>query len=452
MRAQTIAAPRAATQPASFAPPSRASLLQRKCACGGAAGLSGECEECREKQLRLQARSATAASPVVPSSVHEVLRAPGIPLDSSTRVYMEARLGHDFSRVRVHVDEHAARSTEAVGALAYAVGRDVAFASGFYAPHTPNGRKLLVHELTHVMQQGELSSPNASTSLRMSSPDDAAEREADTVASAPVVGSRTPPVTRMEPALMRLTPADFRAKLGATTDEKTAIGALFADAEFKPLWDYVGACPSKPKKDLGPLGLEVTPGLKIGGVERYGGYSPGDKKLEINPTKPEHVANPQELVDTIVHELIHAVDDLDNQCVKDGAKPSPLKGAGTASPPALAVVKGKADEDKWLTEAGPGASNPCEEFIDINKQAQQIIVGIIQRDIKSAKVGRPTITFLNDAIRKNPKALADYKICRDAACAEPKEADRNTAIAKCSDAIMAKYATAAPAAAPPKKP
>lgn len=61
----------------------------------------------------------------VPPIVHEALETPGQQLDTATRTLMERRFGHDFSRVRVHNDQVAARSAEAVAAEAYTVGSDV---------------------------------------------------------------------------------------------------------------------------------------------------------------------------------------------------------------------------------------------------------------------------------------------------------------------------------------
>jgi hypothetical protein len=66
---------------------------------------------------------------------------------------MEARFGHDFSRVRVHSDAPAAESADAVQARAYTVGNDIVFGRGEYAPGTAKGRRLMAHELTHVVQQ-----------------------------------------------------------------------------------------------------------------------------------------------------------------------------------------------------------------------------------------------------------------------------------------------------------
>ena len=89
----------------------------------------------------------------VPPVVREVLSSPGQPLDSTTRRFMEPRFGHDFSRVRVHRDSGAAQSTDAVNARAYAVGNDIVFGRGEWAPGTAQGRSLIAHELAHVVQQ-----------------------------------------------------------------------------------------------------------------------------------------------------------------------------------------------------------------------------------------------------------------------------------------------------------
>src|SRR6266700_2058745 len=91
-------------------------LLQHKCARRGSPGTT-ECENCREKHLQRRATSSAELSEV-PPIVHEVLRSPGQPLDAFTRAFMEARFGHDFSRVRVHTDSQAAESAQAVNALA----------------------------------------------------------------------------------------------------------------------------------------------------------------------------------------------------------------------------------------------------------------------------------------------------------------------------------------------
>ena len=119
--------------------------------------------------------SAEREPETAPPVVHEVLRSPGQELDATTRSALEPRLGVDFRRVRLHADERAARSAEAVGAVAYTVGDDVVFGRGAYQPATAAGRELIAHELAHVAQEG---GGSFSGELRVGRQDDAAEREA----------------------------------------------------------------------------------------------------------------------------------------------------------------------------------------------------------------------------------------------------------------------------------
>ena len=131
-------------------------VLQRQCACGQHTSAGGECEECKKKRENTVQRAAINSTLVadVPPIVHEVLHSSGQPLAAATRAFMEPRFGRDFSGVRVHIDAQAAESAQAVGARAYTVGQDIAFARDQYQPYTVAGAELLAHELTHVVQQG----------------------------------------------------------------------------------------------------------------------------------------------------------------------------------------------------------------------------------------------------------------------------------------------------------
>jgi len=109
-------------------------------------------------------------SPIVQNQIHS-LRGHGQRLSPSLRNFFEPRFGHDFSHVRVHTDENAANSAHAINAQAYTVGRNMVFGVGQYAPNTAAGRRLLGHELVHVIQQGggrELFQRNARISRRFS--------------------------------------------------------------------------------------------------------------------------------------------------------------------------------------------------------------------------------------------------------------------------------------------
>lgn len=95
------------------------------------------------------------------SVVDAVVARPGEALPDALRLDMQRRFGHDFSAVRVHADEAAAGSALALDAQAYTTGRDIVFAPGRYDPASASGRRLLAHELTHVVQQGAAPAPGA---------------------------------------------------------------------------------------------------------------------------------------------------------------------------------------------------------------------------------------------------------------------------------------------------
>ena len=130
----------AAGSPLTAAPPQ----VSRKCA---------ECEEEEEKLQRKEAGAAAHSLSGAPAIVHEVLRSPGQPLDAATRAFFEPRFGRDFSSVRVHTGTAAVQSARDVNAHAYTVGQNIVFANGQYAPTQTAGRRLVAHELAHVIQQ-----------------------------------------------------------------------------------------------------------------------------------------------------------------------------------------------------------------------------------------------------------------------------------------------------------
>lgn len=158
--------------------------LQRQCAACAASG--SRCDECEGEEQRLQRSNGSGGGPLptndAPPVVHSVLgNGSGQPLESTTRAVMEAHFGADFGHVRVHTGPQAAESAQAISARAYTVGRDVVFGSGQYAPGTVEGKQLLAHELTHVLQQ-EASASGPQRSLVIGPADDEYEREADQIA------------------------------------------------------------------------------------------------------------------------------------------------------------------------------------------------------------------------------------------------------------------------------
>src|SRR5678816_690346 len=134
----------------------RNGLLQRNCACGQHTMAGATCESCGKQAQR---PGEQAVPDVIPPAVEEVLGASGQPLDAASREFFEPRFGHDFSQVRVHTDAKAAESARAVDALAYTLENNIVLGPGQYSPATKTGKKLLAHELTHVVQQGAAGPP-----------------------------------------------------------------------------------------------------------------------------------------------------------------------------------------------------------------------------------------------------------------------------------------------------
>ncbi len=190
--------------------PSIDGLLRRKCACGNQTRAGGKREECDKKQrLGLQAKltvnepgdiyeqeadriadqvmaapAHTAVSPTqlriqrfagqsngqmgaAPASVDHALASPGRPLEPALRQDMEVRFGHDFSRVRAHTGAAAEQSARDMNANAYTTGHDIVFGSGRFAAGTRQGRRLIAHELAHVIQQSGQMAPAAQRSQGM---------------------------------------------------------------------------------------------------------------------------------------------------------------------------------------------------------------------------------------------------------------------------------------------
>jgi outer membrane protein OmpA-like peptidoglycan-associated protein len=130
--------------------------VQRKCT---------KCKEEEEKKLIQTQREASAESTAALDAGAAVLATErsGVVLPGDVRSYFEPRLGYDFSRVRIHADANAADGARAVRARAYTFGSNIVFAQGEYSPATVEGRRLLAHELVHVVQQnGGCAAPTAS--------------------------------------------------------------------------------------------------------------------------------------------------------------------------------------------------------------------------------------------------------------------------------------------------
>jgi hypothetical protein len=115
--------------------------IQRKCAA---------CEEEEHAQRKEDRASQRSEAPCI---VSDAINAGGAPLEEGTKSFMENRFGYDFGNVKIHTDTIAAKSAQSINALAYTNGNSIVFNQGQYSPETESGKRLLAHELTHVVQQ-----------------------------------------------------------------------------------------------------------------------------------------------------------------------------------------------------------------------------------------------------------------------------------------------------------
>ena len=79
----------------------------------------------------------------------------GNTLSKSARSFFEPRFGHDFSNVKMHTDSVAAKSAENINAFAYTTGNNIVFNQNQFLHESDSGKRILGHELTHVVQQKE---------------------------------------------------------------------------------------------------------------------------------------------------------------------------------------------------------------------------------------------------------------------------------------------------------
>jgi hypothetical protein len=171
-----------------FEPHATGRVIQRTCAtCSSTIPVPGPCPACAK---RTPPRAAEPDAAQLPPPVRRLARAgAGRALPAPVRTAMEAGFGHDFAQVRIHDDARAAEAARSVGAIAYTHGSDIVFAPGAFRPQTPDGLRLVAHELAHVVQQDGAMAPSYQR-FAIGRPDDPLERAADRAASAVVRGER----------------------------------------------------------------------------------------------------------------------------------------------------------------------------------------------------------------------------------------------------------------------
>ena len=156
-------------------------VAQRKCA---------QCEA--EETPVLRKAASTAATSGGAARAASALAQGGVPLTPEQRAYFEPRFGRDFSEVRVHADGSAAEAARAINAHAYTLGRDIAFAEGQFRPGSQEGKRLIAHELAHVIHQADSPRPDATVRRQ---PTDKSRSKPAFPSSVKFVGCDQPPYT-----------------------------------------------------------------------------------------------------------------------------------------------------------------------------------------------------------------------------------------------------------------
>ncbi|WP_211245828.1 DUF4157 domain-containing protein [Actinomadura oligospora] len=159
--------------------------------------LVGNAAISRSAEEERHVHDASCGHAVQRTAVHQALSSPGRPLAADVRQEMEGRLGADFSDVRVHTDSTGHTAAESVNAHAFTSGSHIVFQRGRYDAGSASGKRMLAHELTHVIQQrsGPVAGTDAGDGLKVSDPSDRFEREAEANAVRAMSGE---PVQRLE--------------------------------------------------------------------------------------------------------------------------------------------------------------------------------------------------------------------------------------------------------------
>jgi hypothetical protein len=116
--------------------------------------LQKKCTHCEQEEKQLQRKENNENDITGNNAAAYIGRLNGgQTLPAELQNFYEPKFGFDFSNVKIHTDTAAAKSAQSINALAYTSGNNIVFGSGQFSPLTTQGKKLLGHELTHVVQQ-----------------------------------------------------------------------------------------------------------------------------------------------------------------------------------------------------------------------------------------------------------------------------------------------------------
>lgn len=228
-------------------------------------------------QLRPPVQRKQAPPAAAGDLVTRAADTPGEPLPAPARERFETSLGADLSAVRVHAGPRSAAAAKSVGARAYTEGQDIHFGEGQYAPADPFGMHLLAHEVAHTVQQAG-STPTRQDKLEVSSPQDAAETEADLAADAMVAGQpasvspvASAPLSRvadgtaeMEEDPRSIAAAGLQAGSASTLPHLDRIQRSFGRHDVSGLQAHVGGSAARASAELGAEAYAMGEGVAFG--------------------------------------------------------------------------------------------------------------------------------------------------------------------------------------------
>ncbi len=194
----------------------------------------------------------------------------------------------------------------------------------------------------------------------------------------------------------------FLAELATEPQQQAVLESFRRQPDGRAMLRYLAEYPGGY-----PLKLKSEAGLMIGGVERFGGYDGFRGELIVNPTKSEHVENPLELLDTVAHELLHAILDLP----READFPFATDVLDSQIDPRLRRLNGLLNKRRVRGELktyleqeyGDGISNPEDEYIDINAAAQRLVIKIVEAALEDTGFGYETQVFENERARESGK-------------------------------------------------
>ncbi len=244
---------------------------QRKCA---------KCAEEEEQVLQTKAtgNSRGITSPALVTNIQEN-KGKGQPLDKDTRSFMQPRFGADFGNVRIHSDHSAAVMSQHINAKAFTVGNDIFFNKGQYNPDGDIGKRLLAHELTHVIQQS-FTSPKVQ---RMT------------------IGTGTPPAFWVRQYNARVAPADELDRVNNAIGQVREV-ATHPDAYSSCHDFYEKNCPGGTASSLQDTFNQAV----LWKADRKGALAFADAPgTNIAYTQSGYRSGARPLANTLIHEMMH---------------------------------------------------------------------------------------------------------------------------------------------------